>query len=314
MPTSKIASSFTPNSKCVHTKVRTLLFLAPAFLLNTHANAATHAASVENTARVAYTLAGTPHDVPSNTVITSLVPLIDVENAALKAQSDTLPNSDDGYGYSFHITNPGTGTDQYELAAAFTDLSAPIDSLWLDTNHNHSLDAGVDMKLSDATLSLAAGASADVLVLSATRGTMGLTATSTNDDIAAVVRHRHAEASIGLDITRNLDEVTLTKSQSVDTLGAAAPDQGSLITYSLTAHIPAHAGITDGLITDAIPAGTTYVSDSLTYDGTTLTDIADSDNGAFNSTTRIVTVALPAEVANAAIGSNHTVRFQVRIN
>jgi uncharacterized repeat protein (TIGR01451 family) len=311
---SRIASHFTQPIKCAHLKVRTLLFYALIFLLLSNSNPAISATYIENTAHVTYTLAGIPHDAPSNTVVTSLVPLVDVETTALTAQSDTLPNGSPGFGYTFHITNTGTSADQYELTTAFTDRSAPVDSLWLDTNHNHKLDSGVDLKLSDATLSLAAGASADVLVLSATRGTMNLTATSTIDDVTVVVRRRQAQAALTLDAENDADEVTLVKSQSVDTNGAAAPDQGSFITYSLTAHIPAHAAITDGLIADQIPAGTTYVSDSLTYDGTALTDIADADMGTFNTASQTITVALPVDSTNAAISADHTVRFQVRIN
>ncbi|MFT4076661.1 MAG: hypothetical protein QM647_14150 [Asticcacaulis sp.] len=268
---------------------------------------------MENTAHVSYTLAGVAHDAPSNTVITSLVALIDVENTALAAQTDTLPSEASGYSYSFRITNTGSDVDQYELAAAFTDRSGAIDSLWIDSNHNHRLDEG-DARISDAALPLAAGASADVLVLSATRGTMGLTVTSTNDDPAAVIRHQHATAAIALENGQGDDAVTLTKSQSVDTQGAAAPNTGSLITYDLTAHIPARAGLSDGVITDAIPAGTTYVSGSLTFDGSPLTDIADSDNGAFDTARKVISVTLPATMTNPDNAANHTVRFQVRIN
>jgi hypothetical protein len=277
------------------------------------AHAQVSARTIENTAHVAYVIGGESHLVPSNTVVTSLVPLIDVTNKAVSAQQDTLPDNQTGYTYSFVIGNPGTSADHYELSAGFTNLSAPVDSLWIDINHNHLFDAGVDVRLDQNLLTLQSGASAEIIVLAGARGTMGLTATSLNNDALAVVRHRSAYDTIGLEFTTP-DEVTLTKSQSVDTLGEIAPSSGTLITYSLDAYIPAHADISDAAINDTIPTGTNYVAGSLSFDGVAISDAVDVDAGAYDVTQRVITVALPATVSEATTPSNHTVRFQVRIN
>jgi len=289
-----------------------LLITICVLLANT--SKAEQSAFVENTANVAYVLRGQSHQVPSNTVITSLVPLVDVDNTAVAAQAGTLPNGQAGYTYSFVVANPGSMRDRYELAAAFTDLSSPTDSLWRDTNHNHVFDAGVDTRLDPTEIALEPGASFDILVLAGARGTMGLLATSLNDDPSAVVRRRQVAASIGLAAPSGDDSVKLVKSQSVDTHGEAAPTVGTTITYTLQAHIPAHAGIEDAAVTDVIPAGTTYVAGSVTFDGAPVSDSADGDSTAFDPATRTVSVTLPATDADTPTPVDHTIRFQVRIN
>ena len=270
--------------------------------------------TVENTAHVAYVLQGQAHNVPSNTVITSLVPLIDVSTTAIEAVADTMPGNQAGHTYSFVVSNPGTAKDQYELGAAFTSQTSPVDSLWLDVNHNHLFDAGIDTRLDPTSVRLEAGESVTVMVLAKARGTMRLTATSLNDNLSAVVRHRQAGASVGFDIKRGEDKLTLTKSQTVDTKGANAPGPGSLITYSLDVHIPANAGISDGTINDAIPAGTRYVNGTLSLDDGAISDATDADSGAFDPLSQTIAVRLPGDVANSSTASNHVVRFQVRIN
>lgn len=74
----------------------------------------------------------------------------------------------------------------------------------------------------------------------------------------------------------------LIKTQTVvDAAGGSRAAPGSIVTYSLEARFGVGANARQVKISDAIPAGSTYVPGSLTVDGATLTDAEDGDTGRF---------------------------------
>ncbi len=274
---------------------------------------------VLNTASATFTAGGSPQQVQSNTVITSIGRLVNVANTAASAVSGTLDGTTPGYVYSFTVTNTGNANDRFSLDAAFINLNAPVTAIWVDTDGDRHLDPAIDRQLdaADETVVLAAGESVRLLVTAASAGDMQLTATSLNDDPAAVVWHRSAVADVAADNSGTRSSLQLIKSQTVDTRGADAPGVGSIITYTLQAELPAAEQATHVRINDTIPQGTTYVPGSLSLDGAALTDDASDDAGAYDAAAQAISVAVPGtshppENANAT--DVHIVRFQVRIN
>jgi uncharacterized repeat protein (TIGR01451 family) len=88
--------------------------------------------------------------------------------------------------------------------------------------------------------------------------------------------------------------VDIVKTATVlDPYGGSAPVPGAVITYALVVSVSG-TGTAEGLvITDPIPANTTYGPGSLTLDGAPLTDEADGDEGDVGATTPgTVTVTL----------------------
>ncbi len=268
------------------------------------------ATTIQNTAHVSLSVDGHVTDLASNTVSTVLGTVVDVGNTAIAATPDTIDQGITGYSYSFRVTNNGTVSDVFELSAGFSNVSAPVVALWLDAN-NDGVVSAADTRLSTDTLTLAPGQSVSIIVTSQAAGTMQLTATSLNSDPDAVVHHRFVTAQVTPTAAKSGEGAdqspSLVKTQTVDTQGAAQPGSGTLITYSLTSHIPAGYAASDIRIGDTAPAGTTYVPGSLSLDNAPL-----SDSGAYDAASHSISVALPG--ADGSTSDTHTVRFQVRIN
>lgn len=103
--------------------------------------------------------------------------------------------------------------------------------------------------------------------------------------------------------------VVLNKSAKViDPFGGTTSVPGSRITYTIVATTTGTGSLPGLGISDAVPAGTTYVPGSITLGGTAQSDVADADAGSFAS--NIVAVAL----GTVAGGQTRTVTFQVTIN
>lgn len=294
-------------------KALIMMMIGVFSLFGSPAQAAAPGTTIDNTAIVTFDGGGQHLQVTSNTVMTSLNLLVDVQNRAIASEAATLPDGSAGFVYSFVVGNGGNANDLFSLTAAFTSLSSPVDSVWIDTNHNGVVDTASDTRVNPASpiIALTPGESAGILVLASAAGSLGLTATSLNDDPTAIVWHRSVLARLPAPQARQANDATLIKSQSVDTLGAAQPGSGSIITYTLAAFLPGRLAASGARISDTVPAGTVYVPGSLTLDGVAMTDAAGDDAGTFATTTRSVSVVLPDAGAN---DSSHTVRFQVRIN
>ena len=101
----------------------------------------------------------------------------------------------------------------------------------------------------------------------------------------------------------------LIKSQSVtDTAGGTRAIPGSIVTYSLEARFGAGAGARQVKVSDAIPAGSTYVPGSLTVDGAPLSDADDGDAG------RFAAGAVEVALGDVDAKTSRFVTFKVRID
>lgn len=108
-------------------------------------------------------------------------------------------------------------------------------------------------------------------------------------------------------------QTTFTKTQSVaDPYGGNSPVPGAIITYTLTFDVIGTGSITNALITDPLPANTTYVPGSLRLDASVLTDPIDADIGSFRDLGGVMGVHVNLGTVNAPV--THVVTFDVRID
>ncbi|MBI4843747.1 MAG: DUF11 domain-containing protein [Nitrospirae bacterium] len=107
--------------------------------------------------------------------------------------------------------------------------------------------------------------------------------------------------------------VSTVKSVTVtDPLGGSEPVPGAVLTYILVVTAAGSATAENVVITDSIPANTTYKPGSLTLDTVVLTDASDADEGdAGASTPGAVTVRLGDLTSSSP---ERTVTFKVTIN
>lgn len=290
---------------------------------------------VQNTATATYSAGGDTRTVSSNTVNLRVDELLDVAVATLDASPQTV-----GAGtavLSFNVTNTGNGEEAFRLNAdpgvSGNGFNAVVQSVAIDSNGNGTYDPGVDTVVASggATPQIQADSSLKVfIVVTAPGGTpdnaasqLRLTATATTGTGApgtvfaglgagggdAVVGNTTAQKDALGSLVSSTAGVSLLKSFTVaDPFGGSRPVPGAVVTYTITATIAGTGQVTGLRVTDAIPAGTTYVAGTLSLDGTALTDATDSDAGAASA----AGVAVDLGTQNG--GSSRSVSFKTRIN
>jgi uncharacterized repeat protein (TIGR01451 family) len=311
----------------------TIGFSAPAMAVGTSAGT-----TISNTATASYTdPGGNPVSVPSNKVDIVVDELLDVTVATADPGDIVVTPGSNNQVLSFTITNTGNGSEAFRLtpnAAVGGDQFDPTTtSVVLDTNGNGVYDAGVDTAytLGANDPVLAPDASIRVFVLSSIpagindsdRGIVELTAAAITGTGApgatfagqgqgggnAVVGATGADSTDrGRYLVQNATIAFVKSAAVADPFGGTTSVPGSVITYTLVATISGAGTLTNAAITDPIPPGTTYQTDSITLQGSALTDAADADAGSFASNN--VSVGLGSVTG----GQTRTVTFRVRIN
>jgi uncharacterized repeat protein (TIGR01451 family) len=291
------------------------------------------------TATMDYTVGGVNFSTSASNTIT-VDELIDVtltwqDGGAVQV----LPSATD-QGLLFRISNNGNGSESYTVTANVSlpgnNFNPTNQRIYFDT------DASGDFSVGDVLYvpgsndpNLASGASVDMLIVSDIPAAIAngkladakLTATSkTFTGQAGDFRAGLGDGGVGalLDSTggkasdKGIYQVgnspfTFTKSAKVtDPQGGNQPVSGAVITYTLRTKPTGISAVNSALVTDTIPVNTTYVPNSLTLNGTALSDVADSDPGDENVTTPgAITVDLGALAANAGA---QLITFQVKIN
>ncbi len=100
------------------------------------------------------------------------------------------------------------------------------------------------------------------------------------DGVDAVAGLSGADDDDAGEIVASLASVSLTKSATVaDPFGGTQPVPGAIITYTIAAAVTGSGSATGLRVSDTFPTSTTYVANSLTLDGSALTDGTDSDAG-----------------------------------
>lgn len=303
------------------------------------ASSAAYAASVpagtliENTATASFDTGGPTQSINSNTVTIRVDELLDVAVASKDASAITISGS---AVLSFTVTNTGNGPEAFVLTAdpavAGNGFNSTVDSLAIDTNNNGVYDAGIDTLVAnggnsplinpDTPLTVfvlvsspgaADGSTSQVnLLAQAVTGT-GAPGTvfpgAGEGGGAAVVGNSGADDAARGSLISSAVSVSLVKTATVsDPFGGSQPVPGARIRFQIVANATGSGSINNLKISDAIPASTTYVANTLTLDSTPLTDLADSDAGVASAAGVVVTLG------TTSAGATRTVTFDVKVN
>lgn len=289
---------------------------------------------IENTASASYNTGGPTQVIDSNTVTFQVAELLDV--AVASQDPSALPITSTSV-LEFLVTNTGNGPEEFVLtvdpSVSGNDFDVTVDGLAVDTNGNGEYDPGVDALLSNgatsASLDPEQALTVFVLVTAPSGTTDGqtsqvrllaeaVTGTGTPGTVFAGAGEGGVDAVVGStgaddDDTGSLiasaATVALVKSYVVsDPFGGTEPVPGAVVTFTLQATVTGSGTVNNLIITDAIPASTTYTAGSLALDASGLTDAADTDAGEASAS------GISVDLGDVAAGTSHSVTFQVEID
>lgn len=302
---------------------------------------------IENAATVTYRENDRPVTTTSNNVTVRVDEILDVVVAAASGDKAAGLPGDTDRPIPFIVTNAGNGRERFALTLR-TDVPGdnfdPVcPRLYLDSNNSGVFEAASDALYVAGTndpdlapdgtalvfalcnipetaanndlgnVSLEASARTLDKTPSSGKGEPGTIFENPNgDDVDAVVGTTTARASAINGLLVAVDYPTLAKSQRVtDPNGGTNPLPGSIVTYTIEAAI-ASGAVSNAVVTDSIPAGTTYEPNSLSVTNpqgvfVPLTDAADADAG------RAAPGGVVFELGELKARAPRSVRFRVRI-
>lgn len=312
-----------------------LAVAASAYPAAAYAAGVSAGTTIQNTASATYSNGATTETITSNPVDILVDEVLNVAVASQDAGNVTLNSS--GAVLSFEITNTGNGPEAFRLtpdaALSGDDFDPSVTLLAYDSNGNGAYDAGVDatIPVGGATPAIAADDSLLVFVVTALAGTPG-------DGDTADVRLRAVAATgsgapgtkfagqgagggdavVGSSTASDDDEgtliaaigaVTLTKTVVIDDQFSghdAIP--GATATYSIVASVTGSGSVSNLVVSDPIPPGTTYKPGSLKLNGAALTDQTGDDAGQGGS------AGISVNLGTMASGASRTVTFSVTLD
>jgi uncharacterized repeat protein (TIGR01451 family) len=319
-----------------------VVLLALALQQPTFAVGTTAGIDISNTATVDYVIGGSSGSLNSNTITFRVDETIDVNVTWQDAANIGVGTPDTNQVLTYLLTNTGNGNDSYTLSVqnnppGIDQFDPVLVNIYLDSNGNGNYNPGVDTQYVAGTNdpALAADASLAIFVLNNIPASLNggylrnsqLTATSNtisgtpgasfanagdNNTTAVVGASGGSSNDIGIYEVTNTT-VSLVKSVVItDPLGGNQPMPGATMTYSINVSVSGPGTATGVVITDPIPANTTYTAASLTLNAAALTDAADPDAGDVGDTTaNTVTVNLGDLTQASPV---QTISFEVIIN
>ncbi len=305
-----------------------ILIASPA-----HAEGVPAGTLIENTASAKFNTGGPTQSLESNTVTIKVDELLDVAVASKDGSAVSISGS---AVLSFSVTNTGNGPEFFVLTAdpnvAGNAFNTTIDSLAIDTNANGVYDAGVDVLVtnggqspsiaSDTPLTVfvlvnspgaADGATSQVNLLAQAATGTGAPGTvfagAGEGGGAAVVGSTGADDEARGSLVASAVSVALVKTATVrDPFGGAQPVPGARITFQIVASASGSGSVSDLIVTDAIPASTTYAANSLSLDSAPLTDLSDGDAGTASGS------GISVNLGTTTAGTSRSVEFDVIVN
>ena len=296
---------------------------------------------IDNVASVNFDLGGVNITQVSNTTTVTVVERLDVV-VTLQSGQVLVAASDTSRSLLFTVTNTGNGSEQFELLIDSTLLGDDFDpvpavpAIYFDT------DASGDFTVGDVAYSLgvndpvlAADASVDILLVNDIPGTVingelgrseltasSATGTGTPGDtfvglgdggLDAVVGATGGDDSVFGEYLVSDVQLNIVKSVAVaDPFGGTQPTPGATLTYTVTAEVTSTGTATASVFSDAIPAFTTYVANSILLNGGNLTDALADDAGELDSSGAPTVVVRLGDLTLAS--GIQTVVFQVTID
>jgi len=239
---------------------------------------------------------------------------------------------------TFEVTNQGNGPEAFRLTAetavAGNDFDVTLRAIAIDSNGNGIYDEGVDQILAspqttpvlapDARLtvfalvtvpqSVADGDTSNVALTAAAVTGSGTPGTSFAgqgvDGGDAVVGATGALATARGSLIGTVASVSLVKSVAVrDPFGGTSAVPGAIATFTIEARVSGTGAVSGLVVSDAIPAGTTYVPGTLTLDTATLTDAADADAGTASQAGGVAVT-----LGSVPAGTTRAITFDVTID
>ena len=322
---------------------RRATFFCFLWIISTPAGAAGTAVGtlIENTAVVNYDLSGTPLTIQSNTTTLEVAERINVTVTLQSPQTPVAPG-DSGQALLFTVTNTGNGTETFQLAIDSLiagdgfDPTPATPAIYFDTDDSGDFNAGdLPYTLGDNDPDLLADESISVFLVNdiptplanGLTGLSELTATSTtgtgapgtvyagqgDGGVNAVIGTTGGEAEDTGEYLVSDVQVSVTKSQIVDDpFGGNEPVPGATLTYSIVVTVTSAGTASASVVSDAIPPFTSYVPNSITLQGVAISDLADTDEGEFDSSGTPSVVVRLGDLTQAL--GPQTVEFQVVID
>lgn len=296
---------------------------------------------IQNIASATFDTAGGPVTVNSNTVSIKVDELLDV-TVVTTDPGDIITNpGKSGNVQSFRITNTGNGDEAFVLTANIAnggdDFDPVFQQIVIDSNDNGLYDAVDDavyiagsaspvilpdqskifFVITTTPTGIANGSRANVSIAAAAVTGTGVAGTAFAGQGQgggdAVVGSTGADGTASSFLAVQSASLNFVKSVAIaDPFGGQRAVPGAVVTYSLLATVTGAGALNNLSITDLIPTGSAYQTESMTLKSspgpeTALSDVADADAGTFNGTG--ITVSL----GNVPAGETRTVTFKVVI-
>jgi len=276
--------------------------------------------TVQNTASINFDSGPNNVTIASNGSDFTVATLADVDISATTSVTSGDPG--DQIIYNFSVTNNGNAADIIDITYASSEGFSW--AVWVDVDGNGTPGTGSDYLLTDSngngkidTGSLLSGASLSNLLLvttipagtpDSTTDTTVVTASSNNDNTVTDTQT--------FTTTVTAPVVSITK--SVSPTGSQPPT--TVLTYTITVTNNGTGVATSVIVTDPIPANTTYSAGTIETGSvlgslTSRTDANDGDPGYYNSgSDDIECGSVGSAVVNIGPGSSWYCRFKVTID
>jgi uncharacterized repeat protein (TIGR01451 family) len=321
----------------VKTSLAAVMLSSLGVMQSANAVGVTAGTDITNTATVNYTVGGvgqTPVD--SNTTTFTVDRKVDLTLTNVGPTS-TSPGAT-GVAVAYMLTNTGNGVDNFTLAGANQagdDFEVAGIQVYRDDGTTPGVyDAGDTVVA--APLALNADATVTLFIVSnipltATNGQdaiVRLTATTTSTEtvggdtagVDVVFADAGTDGTEFADGEYNVQAATLAvvKSAAIisDPINGTGADRkaipGAVIEYSIVVTNNGAVNAAAVTLSDAIPANTTYVANSMTLNAAALTDAADADAGTTTGAP-VTSISVNAGTVNSG-GGTATVTFRVTIN
>ena len=321
---------------------RLLMLLALACACGPAWSAGTAAGTViSNTATVDFLLGGTPVTQTSNIASITVVERVDVVVTLQSGQVIVAPGETDR-SLLFTVTNTGNGDETFTLAMDNLltgddfDPQPAVPGIYFDTDSSSDFSPGdVAYTPGNNDPLLAADASVDILLVNdipgaVANGNVGrseLTATSSTgtgapgtvfpgqgdggvDAIAGATSGESAQ--FGEYVVGDV-QVDIIKSVAIsDPFGGNQPTPGATLTYTVTVEVTNTGTATSNVLSDPVPANTTYVAGSITLNGAAITDPIDADAGELDTSAAPTVVVRLGDLTQA--NGLQTITFAVTID
>lgn len=303
-----------------------------------HAAGTIAGTDILNTAQASYDGPSGPIVIDSNTVTIKVDELLDVTVASSDPGDIASDSGAIQQVTTYQVTNTGNGNEAFALTADTAKGGDDFDTsnavIYIDTDDNGVFDAGVDTIYSPGSNDpvLAPDASVNIFILSdipvsatdGQRAEVELSAMAVTGNGApgtsfagqgdgggdAVVGSTGADGEDSSFFLIQAAQVAVVKSATItDQFGGNEAVPGATITYQLVATITGSGSLTNLNITDDIPADTTYTVESITLEGSGVTDSdADGDAGSYDGS------EIAVSLGTVPGGQTRTITFQVTID